>query len=156
MKPDQVIMALTEFPLPGFKIEIDKADDPYGWRREFTPTSFGFAGAYFFADLRVYVYPPSVDTNLVYLLTTCEAGSTTQPNSSEEISAAPTADRSKACRQKYATSTRYDYKVFYRNVLVEVNLDVSATTSDGVAIDQAIALVRQQLAIIDRVSPPGK
>ncbi len=155
LKPDQIIMPLREFPLAGFTVSTDEGyADGSGWQRTFgAPLSTYLAAPFKYVDLRVEVINSFMSPALYFGLNKCESNSKATPTSSNELSGPASGDASLACRFQFASGQRFDYYVLHRNLNITVSLLADNATNEGAAIDEAVALARQQIVIIDRVAP---
>ncbi len=165
LRPEQLIMPLSELP-SGYTTRLDKkitdtgarvASFPgaSGWERQFEAQS-GKAdyGAFFFS---VWVYPETAASAAINKAA-CDSQFAAPPLSSHEITVDVIGVAAKGCEYDFASSESYPVNLTYttgtRNVLVHIGLWPSRTVQTSTAISRMIALARQQLAIIDRVSPP--
>lgn len=156
LRPEQVIMPPTEFPLAGYSVTRDQADPPYGWQR-----LFGSTGSdYWWIDVYVYVYPSYMLGSDRIAAAKCNDFSFSATNgdrllSQTEISAVVVGDGAKACLQHFAgtTADMTEYITATRNVEVIVMADPRYATN-AQALNLVVQIARQQLGIIGQVAPP--
>lgn len=157
LRPEQLIMSPSEFPLSGFTVSRDRswytailAD---GWDRQFIATG----GQYWYAEFIVTVYGESVRASDKVAATDCAtiwdwSESKEQPIVTE-ITADVIGDAAKACRFAFPTIGDWvAYTTGTRNVTVTVGVEVR-TVGIAQAIAMSMQLARQQLAIIERAAP---
>ena len=154
-RADQLILPPAEFAMPGYTVILDKSDPPSfsgsGWTRQWASQN----GAYWFVETFVHVF----DTRLAresIAGATCDWTFQNGTAKAYEITADVIGDGAKACRYELP-GTFANWTVYitgFRNVEVIVGVE-PALTSDADALDRAIQVASQQLAIVDRVSPPA-
>jgi serine/threonine protein kinase len=157
LRPEQVIMPQSEFPLAGYTQGRDMAgNSPTSgrrWLRDFESTS----GQYWYANFIITVYTPDVAATSAIARTACSGiwdwtASKEQPVITE-IAAEVIGDGAKACRYAFPTlSDVVSYTTGTRNVTVTTTVSVR-TVGIPQAIATCVLLAKQQLGIIERVAP---
>jgi len=154
----QLILPPESFPLSGYKIAEDRGTDTY-WRRDFDPlAAVGADYAYMLIELTLYPSAKEAQSALPKCGATKERGGmiADRPPLSAAVVTAPTSgDMSIACAFAFAGGlSRFDYSIASRNVYVFVQVAPSLSVSQTTALDEAVAIGRVQLAIVDRIAPP--
>ena len=157
LRPEQVTMPQSEFPLPGYTITRDAAgNSPVAakrWLRDFSSTT----GQYWWANFIVTVYAPDVSASTAIGNTACAqiwdwSSSREQPVISE-ITAEVIGDGAKACRYAFPTiADVVSYTTGTRNVTVTTSVAVR-TVGIAQAIATCVLLAKEQLGIIERLAP---
>ncbi|MBF8266052.1 MAG: hypothetical protein HW384_1916, partial [Dehalococcoidia bacterium] len=117
-KPQELVIRLDQFPLPGFKVTDDLSmDEGQVWRRRFTALDQGSTGYnWLLVDVRS-LSRPTAESWIKAQDCVWSGSGGTSPAGSFEITTAPTlGDGAKACRFTWATGSRlYTYATGSRN-----------------------------------------
>lgn len=150
LRPEQLIMPPSEFPLVGYTVRRDERRT-LGWLREFEGPE------HYYVQIYVYVWPPGTRAADRIAGKTCDFTFSGGPaDSSSEVSAEVVGDGAKACVYHWESGIVdwVHYVTGTRNVTVEAAAEPRRQGSNDVAMRLLVSLARQQLAILDRVSPP--
>ncbi|MDO8636019.1 MAG: hypothetical protein Q7R34_07210, partial [Dehalococcoidia bacterium] len=159
-KPQELVIRLDQFPLPGFKVTDDLSmDEGQVWRRRFTADDAGSIGYnWLMIDVRS-LSRPTAESWIKAQDCVWSGSGGTSPAGSLELTTAPTlGDGAKACRFTWATGSRlYTYATGSRNVglFVQTNTNEAANT-DAETLELLVSLADRQLAVIDQLEPPGQ
>lgn len=150
-RPEQLIMPSSELPQVVYTISRDRAFGLYGWTRQFETAEF------FFLQFTVRVLPPGVDARSTIAGTTCDPTGFEPPYpEAREVTADVIGVGAKACLYHWEGNIVdwYQYVTGTRNVVVTVAGEPRTRDGQATAMNQMIQFARQQLAIVERVSPP--
>jgi len=156
-------LPLNEFPLSGYKISLDSGFQTY-WRRTFDPLA-PVGAEYDYLDLGVTVIPGSpVEGEMRYYLGQNKCEATTDrggthggvgPKSAQLVTAPTVGDFSSACAFAFPDGFgKFDLNASYRNVLIWVQVSPRFGVTQSAALDQAIAIAKRQISVLDRISVP--
>ena len=163
LKASEFILPLNEFPVSGLKVVEDVGTD-FHWRRYWDPIA-PIGARYFFVLIEVSVYASTWSPSQVAASALpgmkCEAtrerggfSNNQGPTSAVQITAASVGDVSQACGYGFGSGFAHlEYVAITRNVLIFVQLGPAATVSQSEAMDQAVAVARRQIEVLERVAP---
>jgi len=163
LKASEFILPLNELPVSGLKVVEDLGTDLH-WRRYWDPIA-PIGARYFYVLIEVSVYPSTWSPSQVAALALpglrCEAtrerggfSNNQPPTSAVQITAAAVGDAAQACGYGFASGFAHlEYVSITRNVLIFVQVGPSTAVSQSEAMDQAVAIARRQIEVLDRVAP---
>lgn len=153
LRPEQVIMPPSEFPLNGYSVSTDEAWGFGGWMRQFDSSG----GDYYYIQVTVFVYSASTTGSSRVAAASCDFTFTNPPPPvASEVTADVYGDAAKACNYHWVGNIAdwEEYIVATRNTMIIVAGEPRRTyITNTQAMNQMIAIARQQIAIIDRVAP---
>jgi len=157
-KPQDLVLRLNQFPLPGFKVTDDLSrDEGQVWRRRFTAVDAGSIGYnWLMIDVRSLSRPTA--ESWIKAQDCVWSGSGGTPAGSFELTAPEQGDGAKACRFTWDTGSRlYTYATGSRNIGLFVQTNTSdAAATDSEILELLVSLADRQLAVIDQLESPGQ
>ena len=150
-RPEQLIMPASELPQVVHAISRDSAVGILGWQRQFETAEF------FYLQFYVTVWPPGTRAADRIARETCDFEFDKPPFPvASEVRADVIGDGAKACVYHFESNITdwYQYVTGTRNVTITVAGEPRTIGGQAGAMNRMIQFARQQLTIIDRVSPP--